>query len=148
MEVVDYLLSHKAKVEAEDNNGQTAVKFAVSYSGSAPIVKLLISKGASINGWGTWSLLHSAVQNGHVDLVKLLIENKLDVNAIDSQGLTPLHYAAHLGHIEKFGQIMKILLDNKADYNIADNTGKKLYEWAIENNRTKVIEILNSYGVK
>lgn len=43
-----------------------------------------------------WTPLHSAVSAGHADIVLLLISLKADVNAANSSGQTPLHYAVSL----------------------------------------------------
>ena len=38
--------------------------------------------------------LQMACYEGHVDVVKFLLENKADVNAADDEGDTALHYSA------------------------------------------------------
>ena len=40
-----------------------------------------------------WTPLHSAVSAGHTDIVQALISGGADVNAANSSGQTPLHYA-------------------------------------------------------
>lgn len=37
--------------------------------------------------------LHYAALNGHANLVKLLLKNGANVNAVDRNNMTPLHYA-------------------------------------------------------
>ena len=55
-----------------------------------------------------------AALKGHTETVKLLLENKADVNACRTDdGATPLYIAAHKGHTET----VKLLLENKADVN-------------------------------
>jgi len=41
-----------------------------------------------------WSLLHSAAQAGHVEVIRLLVARGMAVNSADAQGDTPLHVAA------------------------------------------------------
>jgi len=43
-------------------------------------------------------LLHIAVEGNHDELVHHLTERGLDVNALDADEDTPLHYAAFWGH--------------------------------------------------
>ena len=43
-----------------------------------------------------WTPLHSAVSAGHTEIVQILISLKADVNAANSSGQTPLHYAVGL----------------------------------------------------
>lgn len=40
-----------------------------------------------------WTPLHSAVSAGHTAIVQALISGGADVNAANSSGQTPLHYA-------------------------------------------------------
>lgn len=83
---------------------------------SKPIVGLRDEEGLT--------LLHWAVDRGHVDVVKHLLD--LDaaddlggglMDAQDRDGQTALHYAAGCGH----GELVKLLLDRGADKDILDN---------------------------
>ena len=49
--------------------------------------------------------LHWVSDNGHVEVVKLLLENKADVNAANQDGQTPLHWASQNWH----GKVVKLL---------------------------------------
>jgi ankyrin repeat protein len=60
-----------------------------------------------------WKILNIAVNNGHDDVVKVLLENKADIDHIDKNGNTALIYAIR-DHDEN---IVKTLLENKADAN-------------------------------
>ncbi|KAJ3052559.1 hypothetical protein HK097_006057 [Rhizophlyctis rosea] len=53
--------------------------------------------------------LHSAVENGHVEAVKMLLKEGADVDAV-IEGCTALHRAANEGHVE----IAKVLLESGA----------------------------------
>jgi len=44
------------------------------------------------------SLLHWAVDRGHMDMAKLLLEKKADISVTDAEGLTPLDYAITCEH--------------------------------------------------
>jgi ankyrin repeat protein len=45
------------------------------------------------------ALTFLACRNGHADVVKWLIDHKVDVNASQSSGSTALHAAAFFGHL-------------------------------------------------
>ncbi|PMD55239.1 ankyrin, partial [Hyaloscypha bicolor E] len=51
--------------------------------------------------------LYRASMNGHVDIVKLLLEKGADVNAADRDGQTPLYRAFANRHVD----IVKLLLE-------------------------------------
>jgi ankyrin repeat protein len=55
------------------------------------------------------------------DLAKLLLAYKANVDATNRSGMTPLHYAASLGHKE----VSELLVVNHADINA--RTGEGLY---------------------
>jgi hypothetical protein len=44
--------------------------------------------------------LHLAVQNGNIDIVKMLLDAGHDINAVNADGQTPLHIAVQMGHTE------------------------------------------------
>jgi len=44
--------------------------------------------------------LFSAALNGHLEIVKFLIESHADINAANNDGDTPLKVAASRGHLE------------------------------------------------
>jgi len=63
--------------------------------------------------------LHSAVQWGHEQTVKLLLSNGAEVDVKNHLGQSPLHYASVFRH----KRIVDILLDSGADINAQDNDG-------------------------
>jgi ankyrin repeat protein len=60
------------------------------------------------------TLLHIAVARGYVDIVKLLIDSKADVNVENAGGNTSLHMAVVHENID----LVKLLIKNKANVNI------------------------------
>lgn len=82
----------------------------------------LISEGVDVN-WrhpqmGKTSL-HCASRNGHLKIVRALLQSKAEVDAQDAFGTTALHYAAWMG----FGEVAEILLSYKASAKVQDNDG-------------------------
>lgn len=55
-----------------------------------------------------------ACANGHIEVAKVLLENKADPNAVNKSKNTPLHWAALNGR----SNLIELLLEYKADANL------------------------------
>ena len=82
----------------------------------------------NLSGPNGESLLLLAVQAGHAETVKYLLEQGADVNAAGPTGMSPLHLAAQQGEEE----IILLLLKNKADINAVTADGQSPMELAIK----------------
>lgn len=96
--------------------GWTALQ-AAAWKGHLEIVKILRAGGwdmSAVDDWGR-SAMHLAVMGGHLDIVEELL-GEVDVRHGDSDGNTPLHFAAATGgtkivsHLIKAGAVV-----NKTD---------------------------------
>ena len=93
--------------------------------------------------WTYWGItpLHETIRPGrHVglDIARLLIEKGAKVNAADSLGRTPLHWAASRDHVK----FVELLLENGADVQARDHKGKTPLQLARERKAEKAIPIL------
>ena len=98
--------------------GETALHFAAR-SGHAR------SRNAAASNGAKWDVRNSeektalpyAVGEGHVEVVKILIQNGADVNAdIKEEDWSFLHTAAGHGYVD----IVKVLIENGADVNACE----------------------------
>ena len=64
--------------------------------------------------------LHYASRDGHIDIVKLLVDLGADIEVRTDFGSTPLHLASYRGHID----MVKLLVDLDADIESMNNYGK------------------------
>lgn len=97
-DVVELLIKSGADVNAKDKGGLTALISAVN-NGRKNIAELLVKAGADSKSTLSW-----AVENNEYDAVRLIVELGADINAKDSEGISPLTYAMLYGRndIEKF----------------------------------------------
>lgn len=139
-QVVDYLIKRKARLNARNKNGETALSLA-AYLGKLPLVQRLVTAGADVNFFG-WSPLAYAAYQGHLDVAKYLIEHGAEVNATTENGSTPLFFAARFGHED----LVKLLLDNDADVSIENENKETVVDWAVKGKNTKIEAILREAG--
>eukprot|EP01041_Mallomonas_annulata_P006466 gene6466-13059_t len=85
-----------------------------------------------------------AAKNGHLETTKnLLTENKNLLNAHDSTGATPLHFASGWGH----NDIVEYLIAEGADMECQNKNGGTPLHWASNQGRTCTVELLLSKKV-
>ena len=83
--------------------------------------------------------LHTASENGHLAICRLLIDKGAQVEAKDGwNGRTPLLWAARRGHIE----IVRLLCDRGADVEARDNIGWRPLNWAACDGHISVVKEL------
>ena len=105
---VTNLIEFGADVNSVNQYKQTPLHFAVMLNcpvmnNKLEAVKILLSNGANINTKTrkeSQSSLHIASKNGHIDMVKYLIEKGASINDADISGDTPLDIAMKNGHSE------------------------------------------------
>eukprot|EP00957_Ditylum_brightwellii_P053936 4085764-Ditylum_brightwellii.AAC.1 len=83
-----------------------------------------------------------AAQEGHCDIISLLISNGADINKQNNGGTTPLYVAAQQGYCD----IVSLLLSNGADINRCDNDGTTPLTIAIAYKQDKVESLLRAAG--
>ena len=64
--------------------------------------------------------LHHLILNYSLDLIKILIKKKVNINILDNYGNTPLHYAFFR---EDYSLILKLFIKNNAKINIQNQFG-------------------------
>jgi len=175
-EVAHFLMSHGANVLIESKLRNTALGYAAPL-GRTEIVEELLSRGADPDdtvtlGFGVFSVLHQACQNGHLETAKALIAHAADVNMVkfgnalhaaadagcsaivrkllrvgadpDPSKNKPLIAAAARGH----NQIVEELLSAGADADATDTWGMTPLMWAARNGRASTVTLLVAHGAK
>lgn len=145
-DIAKYLIANGADIHAQDTDGITCLQ--ATCVGTAPnlsIIKLLCEKGIHINEQSSHknTILHTACQNGHYEVVSYLIQQKdININARNIYGSTPLIFAATKGHLD----IIKLLLKNGADAAIKTYYLATSLLAAVYHNQPIVVEYLLNHA--
>lgn len=117
-----------------------------AFFGHGAIVQFLLRRKAEVNLPSKNDLrlapLHSAVANGDIAIVKLLLGRGADVNARQAGGYTPLHEAALQGRAE----MVKLFLYKEADTAAESDEGKTALDLASERGQKEVAELLRRHA--
>lgn len=99
---VKFLLQ-KNNINNMDSNGWTVLMYAVCGSGSPELVRELLNRGANPNlkyGSREKTVLICAVEKGDADVVKVLLQERCDLEVKDADGWTALIHAVKLGNTD------------------------------------------------
>jgi ankyrin repeat protein len=92
-------------------------------------------KTPDINGF---TPVYVAAQQGHISVIKVLIEGGVDIDAMVGNGYTPLFMAAKKGHMA----VIKILIKFGANLNVSNTQGVTHVLVAAYKRHTDVIEFM------
>ncbi len=138
------LIERKADVNAAQNDGATALHWAV-YRGDREMVQLLIRAGADVhaaNHEGSTPLWLACIR-GDAAIVSALIEGGADANEKLPLGRTPLMIASRTGSLDA----MTVLIDHGADVNAKETLrGTTPLMWAADEGHAPAIKLLIDRG--
>lgn len=141
LDIVKLLVELGADLNTKTNEGWSPV-YTSAYNGDASTVYFLLSKGADVDGVNEegWTPLHAACAQGHLEVVKTMVENfNATVNVLNNQGTTPLFHAVSAGR----RTIASYLVEKKnADINLSAEGGWKPVHAACYNEFVKLTTFL------
>ncbi|XP_052769568.1 ankyrin-3-like isoform X2 [Mya arenaria] len=118
-DAIRILLRYRADVNQRNYRGDSALTVAV-YGSNKHIIQMLLDAGADPNTHSnTESPLFIACYEDDIDIVRLLIKHKANINVSNEQKYTPLHVAAWNGHLETVRELLKF----GAPHDIKTNDG-------------------------
>ena len=170
------------KLHCKVREGRTALHRA-SIGGHDLIVKFLLEKSSdpkkdsNIKDQNEFSPLSYAAANGHVNVMRLLLDVGANMSYRDKEGWTALMHASHNSHFDAVklllergadvnqesgnrltalieaskkghGDIVRLLLKYGAEKTHKDNDNRNALLWAIHRNHEGVIQVLRSAGGK
>ncbi|CAK9209241.1 unnamed protein product [Sphagnum troendelagicum] len=142
--VAEYLLQHGADVNAADVTAQTALHWT-GVRGSIQVAELLLQQGARLECPDThgYRVTHVAAQYGHTALLYYLITKwGAEVDPLDNDGRSPLHWAAYKG----FSDCVRLLLFMDAHLGRADKEGCTPLHWAAMRGNLEACTVLVQAG--
>ena len=86
--------------------------------------------------------LHRAATNGHLEVVRLLLESGSDKETTSHLGKTALHSAAENDNLE----VVRLLLDSGADKERLTLNGETALQLAAENEHDDVVHLLQTFS--
>jgi ankyrin repeat protein len=140
---VSRLIANGANVDAEDNNGVSALLGAAHF-GYKEIVELLIAKGANIDASTKDGItpLYEAARMGNSNVADVLISHGANLNAKSKSGYSPLFIAILSGKKD----ISEALISKGADVNSRDNKGNTPLHAAAYKGYKDIAELLVAKG--
>lgn len=138
-QVIEYLVEKGAMVDAEDQFGNTPLLCA-SEKSCLTTVKYLLMLGANIDQKNSdgYTALHLA---DGVEILRMFLDNGLDINGCSNYGDTPLHMAAMRGNLE----CVKLLLEIGADDSILNNKNETALEVAEERDNFEITDCIETF---
>ena len=148
--IIKFLINKGVDINAINEDGISALHLAIERGNK--VFKLLISNGAklALQEGNNSSLLHTALFEGQMEIVKFLIEKGVSTNVKDESGRTILHEAIESDEfeIEELKYIINIFLHNQGDINAKDTDGKTALHYAAEQDNLYIVEALLDNGAK
>jgi ankyrin repeat protein len=124
------------KVEWRSAKDESPLMMA-ALRGQTELARKLIARDADVNKTG-WTPLHYAATGGHLDMIRLLLEEHAYIDAESPNRTTPLMMAAQYGSTAA----VKLLLEEGADPNLRNELKLSAVDFALRSNRRDAAELI------
>lgn len=148
LQLAKSLIQGGAKLSSRDKSGRSAFHYAfVEQSCYPALVDLLLNAGdksiMNLRDDNGQTALHYAAQRGNTDGIRILTDNGVDADPIDSYGFTPLLWAVVAGKAEATEKLLSLGAGNP---NSASPDGKSALAWAAGLSHVKIAQLLVDRG--
>jgi len=141
LNIVKLLINNGASINQDELN-------LAIVGGNKDVADIIINRGIGLN---ISNALIEAVYRGQLEIVRLLIDEKADINIksishyyFGDSNRTPLHFAAAGG----YKQISEVLITNGAILNSTDAEGETPLDLAISKRNNETADLLRKHGGK
>jgi len=127
-----------------DAKGYSALHYACHFN-RAEAVRYLLEQGSKISKGARKTKLaplHVAAQQGHLDIVKILLTAKATVDALDGKKRTPLMLAVMNGHLK----VASYLMHMGANFDAVDSSSNSVAHYAAAYGWEHILEYLIKVG--
>ena len=138
--VFDFLMGAEVDLDAEDDEGLTALIYAAE--GDDDLVEILLAAGAGAKGGRGWSALHTACRSGSLALTRALLERRANPNQKDQEKRTPIVWAA----VQGYDAIVRMLIEAGAKVDAAGRDRVTALIAASGKGHLEVVETLLAAG--
>ena len=142
--VLSYLIDQGCDINASDGTGQSALHWSC-VRGAIPALETLLRAGSDISTADSrgYTVCHVAAQYGQTSvLYHLLMKWGADIDVLDVDGRSPLHWAAYKG----FADTCRLLLVMGARPTLADHEGCTPLHWASIRGNSEACTVLLQGG--
>jgi ankyrin repeat protein len=144
-EMIAFLISRGASTEAQDKEGWTPLHAAVD-GHHATAAEQLLKGGAKVDarafGGGATPLIAAAATSGATSVARVLVEHGANIEARDSDGGTPLLWAAFRGNADT----ARLLLGHGADRTATTRGGMSVRSALAQTGNASLLDAPQSLG--
>lgn len=139
---------HKSKPIKQDSAEKTQIKLKSKQKALKSICRTLLARYANIDiedATNERTMLHRAVLQPNIGLIKLLLSLGANVNIKDKFGLSPLNLALLIKPENKYLDVISILITAGASINTCNNDGETVLHWMAKHSHENAEAIIQMF---
>lgn len=143
-QTVKFFISKGIDIEAKNNNDETPLFNAATFSDNIDVLQTLIDAGADKNVTsrnGENLLISAAGYNSNPEVIKFLLNMGFDIESCNEDGFTPLLYATLY---QSNYDIIETLVEAGADIKAKTDMGDNILHMAVQNECVDMVYFLRS----